>query len=158
MKRARTAPLIAAGCAALALTACGSRAGDTADGHTSPGIRLKFGERAVFPADYNKERFGTIAVTPYYLKFSVEYVKGDDLAGLPVSLRGILADGKSGGMALIGGTATCDSVNAPWDGFKTPGQKFDTCVLYGAKDGGAIAMAAFNDGDEYRKKPVLWGN
>ncbi|MGK4591054.1 hypothetical protein [Amycolatopsis sp. w19] len=202
MKHVRTISLFTAGFAALALTACGAKAEQpaeaakpatpsvtqpasptTADGHTSPGMRLKFGERALVPVDYNKESFGTVAltvtaieegkaadlkgfdpeqiagVTPYNMRYTVEFVKGDDLSGVPLALRGLLSDGKQGGTALVGKTADCGKVTAPRDGgFSKPGQKFEACTMYGAKGGEKISFAAFNFGDAYRKTPIVWGS
>ncbi len=192
-------PLLITGAAILALTACGPKATEakdpttkagkqtttapaeptTAAGHTSPGMRLKFGERAVVPADYGQERTGVIAitvdsiekgtqadldrfpkdqvngVTPYRIRFTVEFVSGQDLSGLPVTLVGRLADGKRTGIGLAGESADCDSKVAGKD-FGTPGVKFETCSLGGAKDGGVVEMAAYNDGD-YRENAILWG-
>ncbi|AXB42787.1 hypothetical protein [Amycolatopsis albispora] len=203
MKRVRTVPLVAAGLAALALTACGTQAGEgtgtadaaapaspavttpaeptTADGHTSPGMRLKFGERALLPVGEG-ETAGTIAitvtgiepgtpadlknyqpdqvagVTPYFIKYTVEHVKGGDLGGTGVALRGLYAGGERPGVALLGGTDNCQKTAAPRSGkFAKPGDKFDACQVYGGKDGGAITMAEFNLADAYRKNPVLWG-
>ncbi|RSM58878.1 hypothetical protein DMH03_23530 [Amycolatopsis sp. WAC 01376] len=199
MKHVRTVSLLTAGIATFALTACGAKAEQpaeaakpsvtqpasptTADGHTSPGMRLKFGERALVPVDYNKESFGTVAltvtaiaegkvadlkgfepdqiagVTPYNLRYTVEFVKGDDLSGFGLALRGLLSDGKQGGTALVGKTADCGKVTAPRDGgFSKPGQKFEACTMYGAKGGEKVSFAAFNTGDAYRKTPIVWGD
>ncbi|MFD1152260.1 hypothetical protein [Saccharothrix hoggarensis] len=153
----------------------------TADGHTSPGMRLKIGERAVVPANYNEQRFGTVAitvtaiepgdasdlerfpaeqvtgVTPVRIRFTVEFVKGDDLSGLPMTLVGRQADGSRTGIGLAGESTACDSKNAG-DDFTTPGAKFESCSLAGSKDGLKVETAAFNDGGDYRKNPILWGN
>ncbi|MBW4721987.1 hypothetical protein [Saccharothrix obliqua] len=192
-------PLLVA-VAILALAACGPKAPEaadkgkadrtttretpaeptTADGHTSPGMRLKVGEAAVLPVSYGDERKGTVnvtvtaieqgtpedlarfpaeqvtGVTPYRIKYTVEYVRGDDLSNLVISLVGRAADGTRKGMVgLAGDSAECDSKSAG-EGFNTPGAKYETCDLAGAKDDAVLAHAAYNVDDYNGEKAVLW--
>lgn len=147
---------------------------------TKPGTELKLGERAVVPFKYGTTKSGTIAITvtaiergdnadlakygdkakgitPYYLRATVENVDGSDLAYASVSLRALGSDGRSTGVIITGGTDRCESGTAGKD-FTTPGAKFETCTLQGAREGATVGAATFDKGDGYDKSPVVWKN
>lgn len=144
---------------------------------TAPGTKLKVGARAVIPFASGDKK-GTIAVTltaieagakadlakfgdkakhisPFYLRVQIENLSGGDLAFTSISLRGLGADGKSTGVIITGDTANCDSTSAPKT-FSTAGAKYETCVLQGAREGAAVAAAAYANGEGYDKSPITW--
>ncbi|MET1071749.1 MAG: hypothetical protein ABWY11_03785 [Umezawaea sp.] len=145
---------------------------------TKPGSALKVGDRAVVPFKYGTDKQGTIAIvvtaieqgttadlakfgdkatglTPFFIRATVENVDGSDLAYSSVSLRGIGADGKSTGVIISGDVDKCKSETAKKD-FTTAGAKFETCVLQAAREGGTVAGATFDKGDDYLKSPIVW--
>ncbi|MFD4253396.1 hypothetical protein ACFWQL_26975 [Amycolatopsis thermoflava] len=153
--------------------------GDTAPGDvTAPGTTLKVGDRAVLPYEYTKDKKGTIAVTvtaiekgtesdmapfgdrakgmtPYFIKLRVENVGGTDLSYSSLKLRGLLEDGKSTGVVLIGGIpGKCDNKSAPRD-FTTAGASYETCSL-SATTSAPITAAEFSEGDDYSDNSVVW--
>jgi hypothetical protein len=147
---------------------------------TKPGTELKVGDRAVVPFKYGTTKSGTVAITvtaidkganadlakygdkargitPYYIRASVENLDGTDLSYSSVSLRALGADGRSTGVIITGSTDQCKSGTAGKD-FTTPGAKFETCTLQGAREGSEVAAASFDKGDGYDKSPVVWKN
>jgi hypothetical protein len=145
---------------------------------TKPGTELKLGDRAVVPFKYGTSKSGTIAITvtaidkgtnadlakygdkakgitPYYLRATIENVDGADLSYSSVSLRARGADGRSTGVIITGSTEQCKSGTAGKD-FATPGAKFETCTLQGAREGSTVEAATFDKGDGYDKSPLVW--
>ncbi len=145
---------------------------------TAPGTELKIGERAVIPFKYGTDKNGTIAITvtaidqganadlaafgekakgitPFYIRVTVENVGGTDLSYSSLSLRALGADGKGTGVIISGDTKQCESETAKKD-FTTAGAKYETCVLQGAREGAAVAAAAYANGEGYDKSPITW--
>jgi hypothetical protein len=145
---------------------------------TKPGTELKLGERAVVPFKYGTTKSGTIAITvtaiekganadlakygdkakgitPYYLRATIENVDGADLSYSSVSLRALGEDGRSTGVIITGSTDQCKSGTSGKD-FSTPGAKFESCTLQGAREGSAVTAATFDKGDGYDKSPLVW--
>jgi len=171
---AETTSSAASKSSATTTTAADAPAGDV----TAPGAKLKIGERAVVPFKYGTDKNGTIAITvtaidqganadlaafgekakgitPFYIKVTVENVGGTDLSYSSLSLRALGADGKGTGVVISGDTAQCESETAKKD-FTTAGAKYETCVLQGAREGAAVASAAYSNGDGYDKSPITW--
>ncbi|MGH3760749.1 hypothetical protein [Actinophytocola sp.] len=155
-----------------------SDAGDPAPAGeaTAPGTELKFGDPAVLPFEYG-DSTGTIGLTvtaveagaeadladfgedakgltPYFIRLSVENVGGTDLAHTSVGVDGVLEDGASTGVVLVGEVAQCANESAPSD-FTTAGATYETCVL-SASPGSPVTAVEFNQGDGYADDPVTW--
>jgi hypothetical protein len=147
---------------------------------TKPGTVLKVGDRAVVPFEYGSDKKGTIAITvtaiekgetadlakfgdkakdivPYYIRATVENVGGTDLSYSSLQLHSVAADGGSNGVIISGDVDKCESESAD-ENFKTPGAKFDTCVLQAARVGDAVGGATYDKGDAYEDSPVVWKN
>lgn len=145
---------------------------------TAPGTELKLGERAVI-AFKSGSRQGTIAITvtaieagdeaafrskfgkkadgivPYYIRYTVENVDGSDLAHTSSPMLGAVgADGRSTGAIVVGSITGCERESASRT-FNTPGAKYETCRLQGARKGLEVAGAEYDEGD-YDDKPITW--
>ncbi|MDP4511529.1 hypothetical protein [Nonomuraea turcica] len=141
---------------------------------TAAGTELKVGDRAILP--HTK---GTIAITvtdvspgdrnaflqqygerardivPYYIRFTIENVAGDDLSFMSSpSLSLLTAGDRSTGAIVTGNLPGCERRNAP-KGFTEAGATFETCRLAGARSDVEIIGAKY-DQNNYRNNPVEW--
>jgi len=141
---------------------------------TAPGTKLKVGERAVIPWDKGTAAITVTAVepgdkaemgqkygeraqglTPYYIRFTVENVDGQDHAHASApNFNLAMADGRGSGVVITGSLGTCKSESAPKD-FTTAGAKFESCKLSAAQDGAEVAGAEYSQ-DDYKDESLIW--
>jgi hypothetical protein len=143
---------------------------------TAPGTELKFGEQAILPFEYGDSK-GTIGLTvtavdagaeadladfgedakgltPFFIHLSVENIGGTDLANTSAGVDGVLEDGASTGVVLVGEIPKCENASAPVE-FTDSGATYETCVLT-ASQGSPVTTVEFNQGDGYQDAPVTW--
>jgi hypothetical protein len=147
---------------------------------TPPGTTLKVGERAVVQYLYGGKT-GKIAVTvtaiekgdqaaflskfgaraqglePYSIRYTVENVDGSDLSySSPPSLSAVGQGGRLTGVVIIGDLGDCKSGTAS-SGFKTAGDKIQTCRLQAARAGSEVTGAQYRESEGgYSNNPITW--